>query len=99
MYCALLGYQEVSNLFRSCQYFHRFAETAKAMQTSAQPGKTRALSTRLKLSQEPLIYAYDSPGVMVPFLGKGDHGAETGLKLALIGAPDTHKQSFTKLTL
>ena len=46
---------------------------------------TRVLSTRLKLSVDPLVYAYDSPGVMLPFLGKGMTGAERGVKLALIG--------------
>ncbi|KAJ7596590.1 P-loop containing nucleoside triphosphate hydrolase protein [Mycena floridula] len=58
--------------------------TPKALQTSAQPGLTRALSTRLKLSLDPLVYAFDSPGVMLPFLGHGDQGAERGVKLALI---------------
>ncbi|KAI5119882.1 hypothetical protein M0805_008553 [Coniferiporia weirii] len=58
--------------------------TPKALRTSANPGLTRALSTRLKLSQDPLVYSFDSPGVMLPFLGKGDLGAERGIKLALI---------------
>jgi hypothetical protein len=47
---------------------------------------TRALSTRLKLCADPLIYSFDSPGVMLPFLGRGDIGAERAVKLALIGA-------------
>jgi len=59
--------------------------TPKALRTSGHPGLTQAISTRLKLSQEPLVYAYDSPGVMLPFLGRGDLGAERGVKLALIG--------------
>lgn len=46
---------------------------------------TQALSTRLKLSLDPLVYAYDTPGVMLPFLGRGVEGAERGVKLALIG--------------
>ncbi|TCD70698.1 putative mitochondrial GTPase [Steccherinum ochraceum] len=58
--------------------------TPKALQTSANPGKTRTVSTRLKLSLDPLVYSYDSPGVMLPFLGHGDRGAERGVKLALI---------------
>jgi len=58
--------------------------TPKALRTSAQPGLTRALSTRLKLSEDPLVYSYDTPGVMLPFLGRGDKGAERGVKLALI---------------
>ena len=59
--------------------------TPKALRTSANPGMTRALSTRLKISQEPLVYAFDSPGVMLPYLGSGRKGAERGVKLALIG--------------
>lgn len=58
--------------------------TPKALRTSAQPGLTKALSTRLKLSQDPLVYSFDTPGVMLPFLGRGDRGAERGIKLALI---------------
>jgi len=46
---------------------------------------TQALSTRLKLSLDPLVYAYDTPGVMLPYLGRGFEGAERGVKLALIG--------------
>lgn len=59
--------------------------TPKAFQTSANPGMTQVLSTRLRLSIDPLVYAYDSPGIMLPFLGRGTEGAERGVKLALIG--------------
>lgn len=72
------------SLQRIADPFHGIA-TAKALRTSAQPGLTRAISTRLKLSVDPLVYSYDSPGVMLPFLGRGDKGAERGVKLALIG--------------
>ena len=68
--------------------------TPKALRTSSQPGLTRAVSTRLKLCLDPLVYAYDSPGVMLPFIGKGDRGAERGVKLALIGtspSPDRYE--------
>ncbi|KAG7095469.1 hypothetical protein E1B28_006209 [Marasmius oreades] len=41
-------------------------------------------NSRLKLSVDPLVYAFDSPGVMLPFLGQGQKGAERGVKLALI---------------
>ena len=57
----------------------------KALQTSSRPGQTRAISTRLKLSEDPKVYCFDTPGVMVPFLGKGEYGIERGIKLALIG--------------
>ncbi|GAC99564.1 hypothetical protein PHSY_007166 [Pseudozyma hubeiensis SY62] len=32
---------------------------------------------------DPPIYVYDTPGVMVPFLGHGSNGSERGLKLAI----------------
>ncbi|KAG9221664.1 hypothetical protein CCMSSC00406_0005577 [Pleurotus cornucopiae] len=72
--------------------------TPKAFQTSAQPGLTRALSTRLKLSLEPPVYAFDTPGVMLPYLGQGQTGAERGVKLALIGsAPTVDLEEFLTL--
>jgi hypothetical protein len=61
--------------------------TPKALRTSSNPGRTRVVSTRLKISENPLVYSYDSPGVMLPFLGHGPKGAERGVKLALIGPP------------
>lgn len=33
---------------------------------------------------DPPVYVYDTPGVMVPFLGRGLEGAERGVKLALV---------------
>ncbi|KAI0035829.1 P-loop containing nucleoside triphosphate hydrolase protein [Vararia minispora EC-137] len=58
--------------------------TAKALRTSALPGMTRSLSNRLKISEDPLVYSFDTPGVMLPYLGSGSSGAERGVKLALI---------------
>ena len=59
--------------------------TPKAFGTSAQPGKTRSVATRVKLCEEPLVYSLDTPGVMLPYLGPGKEGVEKGLKLAAIG--------------
>lgn len=73
-----------STLLNSLRNFGIAGRTPKALQTSAQPGHTRALSNRLKLSEDPLVYSFDTPGVMLPFLGRGDEGAERGVKLALI---------------
>ncbi|KAG2156802.1 P-loop containing nucleoside triphosphate hydrolase protein [Suillus bovinus] len=73
-----------STLLNSLRHMGIPGRTPKALQTSAQPGHTRAISTRLKLSEDPLVYSYDSPGVMLPFLGRGNRGAERGVKLALI---------------
>ncbi|KAG6332110.1 hypothetical protein ID866_6978 [Astraeus odoratus] len=73
-----------STLLNALRSFGIAGRTPKALQTSAQPGHTRALSNRLKLSEDPLVYSYDTPGVMLPFLGKGEEGAERGVKIALI---------------
>ncbi|KAG8766273.1 Mitochondrial GTPase [Ceratobasidium sp. 428] len=59
------------------------AGAAKALRTSPLPGLTRTTSTPLKLHTDPLIYSVDTPGVMVPFLGRGDLGKERAMRLAL----------------
>ncbi|KIK06449.1 hypothetical protein K443DRAFT_674428 [Laccaria amethystina LaAM-08-1] len=73
-----------STLLNALRHMGIKGRTPKAFQTSVNPGMTQALSTRLKLSLDPLVYAYDTPGVMLPFLGRGVEGAERGIKLALI---------------
>ncbi|WOO84691.1 Mitochondrial ribosome-associated GTPase 1 [Vanrija pseudolonga] len=55
----------------------------KAFMTGAEPGVTRRLTGTVKIQQEPPIYVYDTPGVMVPYLGHSEVGSERGLKLAL----------------
>ncbi|KAF8456742.1 P-loop containing nucleoside triphosphate hydrolase protein [Kalaharituber pfeilii] len=53
----------------------------KAAMTGAQPGITRKIATSVKISEDPLIYLIDSPGVFVPYIPN----PETMLKLALVG--------------
>lgn len=55
----------------------------KAFTTGATPGVTRKLTGTVKVYEKPNVYVFDTPGVMVPYLGKGEVGAERGLKLAL----------------
>lgn len=43
----------------------------------------QADTTATKPPKNPPIYVYDTPGVMVPFLGQGTFGAERGIKLAI----------------
>lgn len=57
----------------------------KAASTSSMPGHTRRLSTVIKISESPPTYINDTPGIMVPFLGRGTKGKEAALKLALTG--------------
>ena len=38
-------------------------------------------------NKPPAVYAHDTPGIMVPYLGDSEHdGPERALKLAIIGA-------------
>ncbi|WWC99308.1 hypothetical protein V866_006209 [Kwoniella sp. B9012] len=55
----------------------------KAFRTGAEAGITRKLTGTVKIYDSPSVYVYDTPGVMVPYLGRGEDGAEKGLKLAL----------------
>ena len=57
----------------------------KAFRVGNLAGVTRKLTGTVKIHEDPNIYVYDTPGVMVPFLGHGDIGAERGLKYALTG--------------
>ncbi|WRT63746.1 uncharacterized protein IL334_000669 [Kwoniella shivajii] len=55
----------------------------KAFRTGAEAGITRKLTGTVRIYDDPSVYVYDTPGVMLPFLGRGEDGAEKGLKLAL----------------
>jgi len=57
----------------------------KAFHTGAMPGVTRKLTGTVRVYDKPPIYVFDTPGVMMPFLGHDEVGAERGLKLALTG--------------
>jgi ribosome biogenesis GTPase A len=59
--------------------------TGKAFRIGAEPGITRRLTGTVKINEQPPVYVYDTPGVMMSYLGKGERGAEKGLKLALTG--------------
>ncbi|KAI5777664.1 P-loop containing nucleoside triphosphate hydrolase protein [Geopyxis carbonaria] len=56
--------------------------TNKVARTGRQPGVTRKLSTTIKISDDPLIYVIDTPGIFVPYLPN----PITMLKLALVGS-------------
>ncbi|EOR03620.1 hypothetical protein J056_003077 [Wallemia ichthyophaga EXF-994] len=55
----------------------------KAAITGSDPGVTRKLTGTVKINEDPNVYIYDTPGIMVPFLGHDEMGLEMGLKLAL----------------
>nr|ASF90183.1 hypothetical protein SPAR06837 [Bartheletia paradoxa] len=55
----------------------------KAAKVGAQAGITKKVTGTVRVSEDPPVYVYDTPGVMMPFFGKGDRGSEAALKLAL----------------
>lgn len=59
---------------------------AKAAHVGGVAGITRSLSTRIKISEDPLIYLFDTPGILAPSI-KDIHA---GLKLALVGCLSDH---------
>jgi len=57
----------------------------KAFRTSTTAGLTRKFTSHVKIHEQPDIYVSDTPGVMVPYLGRGTAGSEKGMKLAVTG--------------
>lgn len=57
----------------------------KAFTTGAMPGVTRKLTGTVRVFDKPPVYVFDTPGVMLPYMGHGQVGVERGLKLALTG--------------
>ena len=55
--------------------------TGKPMAVGAKPGVTRALQTKIRVSDDPLIFLLDTPGIMMPNI----RNIETGMKLASCG--------------
>ncbi|XP_071420178.1 mitochondrial ribosome-associated GTPase 1 isoform X1 [Pithys albifrons albifrons] len=58
----------------------------KATTVGGEPGITKAVLSRIQVSEKPLMYLVDTPGVLPPKLGD----VETGMKLALCGAIHDH---------
>ncbi|XP_068111428.1 mitochondrial ribosome-associated GTPase 1 [Hyperolius riggenbachi] len=53
----------------------------KASKVGGEPGITRSVLFRIQVSENPLIYLFDTPGVLSPRI----ENVETGMKLALCG--------------
>ena len=51
------------------------------LKVGATPGVTRAVATRIRVSNDPLIYLLDTPGIMMPNI----HDKHMGMKLACCG--------------
>ncbi|KMQ90077.1 mitochondrial gtpase 1-like protein [Lasius niger] len=59
---------------------------AKAAHVGAVAGITRSLSTRIKISEDPIIYLFDTPGILAPSI----NDIHAGFKLALVGCLQDH---------
>ncbi|NXT59019.1 MTG1 GTPase, partial [Pluvianellus socialis] len=73
-----------SSLINSLRRLH--LKKGKATAVGGEPGITKAVLTRIQVSEKPLMYLVDTPGVLPPKLGD----VETGMKLALCGAIRDH---------
>ncbi|XP_053307219.1 mitochondrial ribosome-associated GTPase 1 [Spea bombifrons] len=68
-----------SSLINSLRRLH--LKKGKASRVGAEPGITRAVLSRIQVSEEPLLYLLDTPGVLSPRI----ESVEAGMKLALCG--------------
>ncbi|NXC33055.1 MTG1 GTPase, partial [Campylorhamphus procurvoides] len=73
-----------SSLINSLRRLH--LKKGKATIVGGEPGITKSVLTRIQVSEKPLMYLVDTPGVLPPKLGD----VETGMKLALCGAIHDH---------
>ncbi|NXS13612.1 MTG1 GTPase, partial [Neodrepanis coruscans] len=73
-----------SSLINSLRRLH--LKKGKATAVGGEPGITKAVLTRIQVSEKPLMYLVDTPGVLPPRLGD----VEMGMKLALCGAIHDH---------
>uniref|UniRef100_A0A8D0H0H2 Mitochondrial GTPase 1 n=1 Tax=Sphenodon punctatus TaxID=8508 RepID=A0A8D0H0H2_SPHPU len=73
-----------SSLINSMRRLH--LRKGKASRVGGEPGITRAVLTKIQVSERPLVFLLDTPGVLSPQIGS----VETGLKLALCGAIRDH---------
>ncbi|XP_056387199.1 mitochondrial ribosome-associated GTPase 1 isoform X2 [Hyla sarda] len=68
-----------SSLINALRRMH--LKKGKASRVGGEPGITRSVLCRIQISENPLIYLFDTPGVLSPRI----ETVETGMKLALCG--------------
>lgn len=73
-----------SSLINCLRNYH--LKKANASQVGATPGITRSVLNRIKMSENPLVYLYDTPGILTPNISN----VESGLKLALCASLQDH---------
>ncbi|XP_036295148.1 mitochondrial ribosome-associated GTPase 1 isoform X2 [Pipistrellus kuhlii] len=73
-----------SSLINSLRRQH--LKKGKATRVGGEPGITRSVMSRIQVSERPLMFLLDTPGVLAPRI----ESVETGLKLALCGTVLDH---------
>lgn len=76
-----VGKSSLTNVLRN-----RHLKTKGASQVGAVAGVTRTVLTRIKIAEKPLIYMYDTPGILTPHVKNTDHG----MKLASVSCMQDH---------
>lgn len=76
-----VGKSSLTNCLRN-----RFLRKGNASQVGARPGITRSVLTKIKISEKPLSYMLDTPGILTPNIPN----TEVGLKLALCNTIEDH---------
>lgn len=86
-YCIMIiGVPNVgkSSLINSLR--NRFLHKSNASPVGAKPGITKSVLTKIKMSENPLFYMLDTPGILTPSVPN----TEVGLKLALCATIEDH---------
>lgn len=76
-----VGKSSLTNVLRN-----RHLKVRGASQVGAVAGVTRSVLTRIKISEKPLIYMYDTPGILAPHVKDMEHG----MKLASVSCMQDH---------
>lgn len=76
-----VGKSSLTNVLRN-----RHLKAKGASQVGAIAGVTRSVLTRIKISGNPLIYMYDTPGILTPHIKDYEHG----MKLASVSCMQDH---------
>lgn len=76
-----VGKSSLTNVLRN-----RHLKAKKATTVGAVAGVTRSVLTRIKISESPLIYMYDTPGILTPRVADTDQG----MKLATVSCLQDH---------
>lgn len=76
-----VGKSSLTNVLRN-----RHLKTRGASQVGAVAGITRSVLTRIKISEKPLIYMFDTPGILTPHVRDPEHG----MKLACVSCMQDH---------